>query len=111
MHGRLIYTTCRKLFYSIYHGPGITFALKSPTSLHTIVDKSELVKDYEITIVVARTRITVTPIFSHHPSGMWTSVNNHISFAVYHVCRLQHITKTAVTKVAQQSNVCHAKGR
>ena len=39
-HGRFINTNSRKLFYSIYHGPEITFALQ----IHiTIVDKRELV--------------------------------------------------------------------
>ncbi len=68
-------------------------------------------KDYEITIFVARIRITVAPIFAHQPIGIWTSVNNFISCATYSVCRVQHITKTAVTTVVQHSNLYHTKYR
>ena len=59
-----------------------TYPLPSSTS----VDSS---KYYEITIFVARIRITVTPIFAHQSIGIWTSVNNYSSCATYPVCRAQ----------------------
>ena len=103
MNGRLIYTTCRKLFYTY-----VIFALKIST---TIVDKRGLVSIYKINIVVACTCLAVTPIFAHHSIGMRTSLNNHISCTTYLVCRVQHITKTIVIMVVQQSNLCHTKCR
>ena len=88
MNGRLIYTICRKLFYTICH--------LCITNLHyhrrqawTRLNK-HLRGPYPYNSY---------PIFAHQPIGIWTSVNNYISCATYPVCRVQHITETAVTAV------------
>ena len=38
--------------------------------------------------------------------GIWTSVDNYISCAIYLVCPVQHITKTTVTTVVTELSSC-----
>ncbi len=69
----LFNTTCHKLFYN--PSP----PLPSSTSMNSC-------KDSEITLVVARSCITGTPIFAHYPIVMWLS-DQQPNF----VCHLSHV--------------------
>ena len=85
MNGRLIYITCRKLFYTICHFciTNLQYQRRQAwTRLNNHLRGPSPYNSY--------------PIFAHQPIGIWTSVNNYISCATYRVCRVQHITKTTV---------------
>ncbi len=92
VNGRLIYTICRKLFYTICHLciKNLHYHRRQAwTRLNNHLRGPYPYNGY--------------PIFTHQPIGIWTSVNNYISCATYPVFRVQHITKTAVTTVVTTS--------
>ncbi len=70
VNGRLIYTICRKLFYTIGH--------LCITNLHYHRRQAWNRGPYPY---------NGYPIFTHQQIGIWTSVNNYISCATYPVCR------------------------
>ena len=89
---RLIDTICRKLFYTICH-----LCLKH-LHYHRRQAWTRLNNHFR-----GPYPYNSYPIFAQKSIGIWTSVNNYISCATYSVCRVQHITKTAVTAVVTTS--------
>ena len=74
VNGRLIYTICRKLFYTICHLCIKNFHYhrrQAWTRLNNHLRGPYPYNGY--------------PIFTHQPIGIWTSVNNYISCATYPV--------------------------
>ena len=92
VNGRLIYTICRKLFYTICH-----LCIKN-LHYHRRQAWTRLNNHFR-----GPHPYNSYPIFTHQPIGIWTSVNNYISCATYPVFRVQHFTKTAITTVVTTS--------
>ncbi len=88
VNGRVIYIICRKLFCTICH-----LCIKN---LHYLRRQAWTHLNNHLR---GPYPYNSYPIFAHQPIGIWTSVNNYIPYATYPVCRVQHITKTAVTAV------------